>query len=182
MVIVGQKHLNKLRGPLVLVANHSSHLDAPLVLLAMPRRLRRSLAVAAAKDYFFASAYRAVPAQILLGAFPLARTGPILPSLEQCGRLVDRGWSILIFPEGTRSVDGSVGQFKAGIGLLARELRVPVVPIGIHGARERLPKGRTIPVPGSVRLSIGAPVLKDRDETDQTFADRLREQVIALLA
>ena len=101
-----------MRGPVLIVANHGSHLDAPLVLSALPPRIRRTVAVAAAKDYFFASGQRALLAQVFLGAFPLARTGPILPSLEQCGRLVDRGRSILIFPEGTRSIDGSVGPFK----------------------------------------------------------------------
>jgi long-chain acyl-CoA synthetase len=168
-------------GQVLLVANHASHLDAALVLRCLPPRLRRSMAVAAAQDYFFAFRRRALPAQLLLGAFPLARSGSILPSMEHCGRLADRGRSILVFPEGTRSTDGQVHDFKGGIGLLARELRLPVVPIGISGTAARLPKGRLLPNPGEVRVSFGAPVVRDPAESDQAFADRLREVVFGLL-
>jgi 1-acyl-sn-glycerol-3-phosphate acyltransferase len=100
--------------------------------------------------------------------------------MEHCGRLADRGRSILIFPEGTRSVDGRVHEFKAGIGLLARELRMPVIPIGIRGTGDRLPKGKTLPTPGPVRIRFGAPVTHAATESDQAFADRLREVVVKL--
>jgi long-chain acyl-CoA synthetase len=179
--VSGQNHLKRLNGPVILVANHASHLDASLVLRTLPRTLRRSIAVAAAQDYFFSSLWRALPAQLFLGAFPLARTGAILPSMELCGRLADRGRSLVVFPEGTRAIDGRVQEFKAGIGLLARELRLPVVPIGISGTDARLPKGRLLPDPGPVQVRFGTPVTRDPEESDQEFANRLRQVVIGLL-
>jgi long-chain acyl-CoA synthetase len=181
LVIEGQEHTQDIQGPKMFVANHASHLDAALVLLALPRDVRRLTAVAAAKDYFFTSVQRALPAQIFLGAFPLARTGAIHSSLEYCGRLVDRGKSLLIFPEGTRSVNGNVAEFKAGVGLLARELRVPVVPIGIRGAREILPKGRTFPTAGPVGIQFAAPLTRSAAESDQEFANLLRDCVRSLV-
>jgi long-chain acyl-CoA synthetase len=85
-----------------------------------------------------------------------------------------------VFPEGTRSTDGQVHEFKAGIGLLARELRLPVVPIGIKGTAARLPKGQLLPEPGEVQVHFGAPVRRDPAESDQAFADRLRDLVVGL--
>jgi long-chain acyl-CoA synthetase len=178
--VVGLENV-ELASQVLLVANHASHLDAALVLRTLPPRIRRSTAVAAAQDYFFTSRRRALPAQLLLGAFPLARTGSILPSMEQCGRLADRARSILVFPEGTRSLDGQVHEFKAGIGLLARQLRLPVVPIGINGTAARLPKGQLLPNPGDVRVSFGAPVRRDPSESDEQFAHRLQQLVISLI-
>ena len=180
LVIEGQEHMQDIQGPRMFVANHASHLDAALVLMALPEDVRRLTVVAAAKDYFFTSVQRALPAQIFLGAFPLARTGAIYSSLDDCGRLVDRGRSLVIFPEGTRSVNGDVAEFKAGVGLLARELRVPVVPIGIRGTRAILPKGRTFPTAGRVRIQLATPLVRCSEESDQEFANRLRECVRSL--
>lgn len=174
------EHSRTLRGPMIIIANHASHLDAALVLRGLPARIRRRVAVAAAQDYFFQSYARALPAQLLLGAFPLARSGAVLPSMEHCGRLVDRGWSLLIFPEGTRSGSGAIGEFKPGIGLLARELHIPVLPIAIIGAHAVLPKGRLRPHPGPVRLAFGFPTRPMTDETDRAFAERLRRAVVEL--
>jgi hypothetical protein len=81
----------------------------------------------------------------IVNAFPFSRTDSIRPSLEHCARLLDRGWSILIYPEGTRSITGQMGPFKSGVGLMAVELGVPVVPVNISGTYQLLPKGRAIP-------------------------------------
>ena len=181
LVVVGEENLSQVRSPVLIVANHGSHLDAPLRIVCSPATdsAHRS---GGSREGLFLRICRSSPAGA--GAPGSVSTCSNWADSPQSGAVwAARGpWpEHSIFPEGTRSIDGSVGPFKAGIGLLARELRIPVVPIGIHGARDRLPKGRTMPVPGSVRLSIGPPVLKDTDATDQIFADRLREQVIALL-
>jgi long-chain acyl-CoA synthetase len=157
----GAQTLMTLDGPVLLIANHTSHLDAPSVLSLLPRARRERTAVAAAADYFFQSRTRSLVASIALGAFPFHREGAVAASLAHCGDLVDDGYSILVFPEGTRSPDGRLLPFKAGIGLLARELRVPVVPIAIDGLQEILPKGRGIPRPGAVRIVVGKPVCVD---------------------
>jgi long-chain acyl-CoA synthetase len=159
--ISGKRRIDSLSQPVLLIANHTSHLDAPSVLALLDRSRRERTAVAAAADYFFRGVGRSLIASIALGAFPFHRDGPVAASLSHCGDLVDDGYSVLIFPEGTRSPDGSLQPFKTGIGLLARELGVPVVPVAIDGLHAILPKGRTLPRRGPVRISIGEPVQVD---------------------
>ncbi|MCC6174515.1 MAG: AMP-binding protein [Chloroflexi bacterium] len=156
--VSGQAHLAGLRGPVLLIANHSSHLDSATVLAALPPTRRQRTAVAAAADYFFTSRPLTLFSTIVLGAFPFHREGPVAASLAHCGDLVDDGWSVLVFPEGTRSRDGSLGAFKPGIGLLARQLGAPVVPIGLIGLHAVLPKGRSLPRPGPIRAVVGEPI------------------------
>ncbi len=129
-------------GPFVFVANHASHADTVLILRALPPRVRRRMAPAAAEDYFFRSRPRGAIASLLVGAFPFPRRGR--SGLARAERLLDDGWSVLLFPEGTRSTDGRVGTFRSGVGVLAAR-GFPVVPIGIAGAREVMPKGRRLP-------------------------------------
>lgn len=168
--------------PALLIANHTSHLDAPLVLRALPEPWRRRTAVAAARDYFFRNGWLGAFASLAIGAFPLAREGPILPSLEACGRLIDRGWSVLVFPEGTRSADGRLQSFKPGIGLLARELHVPIVPIAIVGAHSVLPKGSQWPISGPVIVTVGKPLAPDLHRSPEEIGHALHDELAALLA
>jgi long-chain acyl-CoA synthetase len=98
-------------------------------------------------------------------------------SLEYCGALVDAGWSILIFPEGTRSATGELQRFRSGIGLLAKELRVPVVPVAIEGTHGVLPKGCCHPQPGPVTVRIGAPLTIPSD-ADYAEAAALLEKAL----
>ena len=161
--VVGAEHLDGLAGPVILIANHASHLDTPTVLRALPRRVRRRVAVAAAADYFYRDRRVGAAASLALNAFPFARAGAIRPSLAHCGALVEAGWSILVYPEGTRSTTGALQPFKGGIGLLARELGVPVVPIALDGPGRVLPKGVRFPQAGPVTVRIGRPILVPRD-------------------
>ncbi|MCC7369412.1 MAG: AMP-binding protein [Chloroflexi bacterium] len=158
LTVEGREHLERLRGPALLIANHTSHLDSLSVLAALPEARRRRTAVAAAADYFFADRRTAFVASLALGAFPFHRTGPVAASLAHCGDLADSGYSLLVFPEGTRSTTGEIAPFKPGIGLLARELGVPVVPVYLDGPYRILPKGRTIPRMGPLRIVAGQPV------------------------
>jgi long-chain acyl-CoA synthetase len=164
-------------GPVLVIANHTSHLDAPSVLSLVPPARRRRLAVAAAADYFFSSAPRAWLASVALGAFPFHREGAVAASLGHCGDLADDGYGILIFPEGTRSPDGRLQPFKAGVGLLARELGLPVVPVHLAGLHAILPKGRTWPRPGPVRITVGSPVAIDASLTNAEVAAVLEQSM-----
>ncbi len=159
--VSGRRHIDGVAGPVLLIANHTSHLDAPSVLAVLGRSRRERTAVAAAADYFFRGVGRSLIASIALGAFPFHRDGPVAASLSHCGDLVDDGYSVLIFPEGTRSPDGHLQPFKTGIGLLARELGIPVVPVAIDGLHAILPKGQSLPRPGRVRITVGEPVQVD---------------------
>ncbi len=154
----GLEHLDGLEAPVLLVANHSSHFDTPSILRALPRRLRSRVAVAAAADYFFRTRLLAVMTPLLLNAFPFSREGSVRSSLEHCADLADQGWSVLVYPEGTRSPDGRLQPFRTGIGLLATDLRVPVVPIGVEGTHSVLAKGQRRPRRGPVTVHFGRPL------------------------
>jgi len=118
---------------------------------------------------------------LLLNAFPFSRQGAVRSSLEHCGELVDAGWSILIYPEGTRSTTGQVLPFKSGIGLLATELRVPVVPIAIEGTDHILPKGRRRPRRGPIHVRIGNPISLPQSAGHVTTAAFLERTVVRLM-
>jgi len=156
--VSGLEQIDRLNGPALFVANHISHLDTPVVLRALPAQRRRRIAVAAARDYFYNSAVVGAMVGVGVGAFPLARGDDIRPLLNQCARLKEGGWSMLFFPEGTRSTTGEIGPFKHGVGLIALKLGLPVVPIRTRGLFDVLPKGRRLPRPGRVTVHVGSPL------------------------
>jgi len=154
----GLEHLEDLSGPVLFSANHTSHLDTPVILKVLPGRYRWRLAVAAAADYWFANPLLGNLTALPFNSFPMARRGNVRPSMEHTVDVIDRGWSVLIYPEGTRSVSGEMAPFKPGVGLLAVELGVPVVPIHLRGVHEILPKGSSVPHRGPVQVTIGEPL------------------------
>ena len=151
--VAGAEHLDRLDGPTLLVANHASHLDAPVVLAALPSAVRARLAVAAAEDRFFESRLLGLAVSVGLGAFPFPRGRAV--GLLRARRLLDDGWHVLLFPEGTRSRDGRRGRFRRGAAHLARSAGVPLLPIGIDGTHALLPPGAARPRRGPVRLRFG---------------------------
>ena len=167
--------------PFLMIANHASHADTLSILRALPARVRRRTAVAAAADYFFTNRLATVFAAAVLGAFPFSREGRIRESLENCGRLADEGWSILIYPEGTRSPDGRLLPFKMGIGLLATGLDIPVLPIAVTGGAKILPKGKTWPRQTEVSVRFGRPLTILPDMSPAEVAALLQSSVSALL-
>ena len=173
--------LDGLDGPVVFVANHASHLDTPLVLLSLPDRWRRRTAVAAAADYFFDTWWRAVGSSILFNTFPIERRGGSLSATP--GEVLAEGWSLLIFPEGTRSTDGWVGRFRMGAAYLAHEHGVPVVPVAHRGTFAAMPRGRSWPGPGRRQLTIrfGEPLRPEPGESARDFAPRVKDAVARLL-
>jgi long-chain acyl-CoA synthetase len=156
--VQGRENLVGLSSPVLLIANHCSHLDTPSILRALPGPIRHHVAVAAATDYFYRSRPIGFCVSLACNAFPFRREGDVYASIRHCRELAAAGWSILIYPEGTRSQSGRLSPFKNGIGLLAKELRVPVIPLALDGPYEILPKGRAWPWPGPVTVSIGAPI------------------------
>jgi 1-acyl-sn-glycerol-3-phosphate acyltransferase len=155
--VVGRRNLDKLKGPAVFVANHQSHFDAPVCLAALGGRVRRRLVIAAAADYFYSTKLRGAAASLALGTVPFVRTGASSrSSLAQLKNLVRKGWSVLIFPSGTRGTGAS--GFKKGFAYIAVDTQVPVVPMYLHGLEEVMPKGSFIPLPGGVVIGIGPPI------------------------
>ena len=155
--IVGHENLRTNRS-LVIVANHCSHLDTLCLLAALPLRKLHRAFPAAASDYFFQSVPRLWIAAVIVNALPFARQMRVRQSLSLCQQLLDNpGTILIIFPEGTRSTTGEVGEFKSGIGALLAGRDVPAVPCFIDGSFRAWPKGRRLPRPRKVRLIIGAP-------------------------
>ena len=139
-------------GSYVFVSNHQSIYDIPILFSHLPFQLR-------------------IIAKASLGAFPVLgwhlrytghllvdRTRPGAATLRQVGQLMRRGHSLIVFPEGTRSVDGQVGRFKRGLFLLAVEAGLPIVPVAVVGSRHVMPKGRLMTCPGEVELVVHDPI------------------------
>src|SRR4051812_19461308 len=114
--VEGLDVLARTDGPVIFVANHASHLDTPLILLSLPDEWRRRTAVAAAADYFFDTWWRAVGSSLLFNTFPIDRRGGTMAATP--GEVLADGWSLVIYPEGTRSSDGWVGKFRMGAAFL----------------------------------------------------------------
>jgi long-chain acyl-CoA synthetase len=178
--VEGLEHVEALKLPAIFAPNHASHLDAPSVLAALPRSLRGRVCVAAADDYFFARRWLGLTVALLLNAFPFSRSGAVRPTLEHCGRLLDEVWSLVVFPEGTRSVDGRIAPFRPGIGLMSVELDVPIVPVRLRGTYESLPKGSRWPRAERVRVSFGEPLRFERGTSYAAATEAIEAAVRAL--
>jgi long-chain acyl-CoA synthetase len=164
------EHLARLpREPVVFVANHNSHADTVVLLEVLGRR--RLLAVAAADDYWFRDRLRGLALAASLGAFPFPREGT--RGLRRTEELLAAGWSVLIYPQGTRGG----GKFRSGIGRLAAA-GATLVPVGVVGTRHVLPKGASWPQRHAVSVRIGE-ALRANDTKE---AVRQAEQAVAELS
>jgi 1-acyl-sn-glycerol-3-phosphate acyltransferase len=165
----------------VFVANHSSHMDTPLILCSLPPDWRRRTAVAAAADYFFDTWWRATGSAVAFNTFPIERRGGTLSSTP--GDLLGSGWNVVVFPEGTRSPDGWTRPFRLGAAYLAAQYGVPVVPIGIRGSYAAMPRGRGWPVPGRppVTVRFGEPIRQRPDEGVRELGARVERAVAQLV-
>jgi 1-acyl-sn-glycerol-3-phosphate acyltransferase len=142
----GRNRLARVKGPVVLVANHTSHIDTPVILAALPRRLRKRTAVAAAADYFYRSKLVAAAVSLFFNTVPIERKGGGLgkQAAGHLDRLLDEGWNLLVYPEGTRRTGGT-GRVRRGAAVLANRHKLPVVPIRVTGTRAVMPPGRLWP-------------------------------------
>jgi long-chain acyl-CoA synthetase len=127
----------------LVAANHTSHLDMGLVKMSLGEQGRDLVALAAA-DYFFDNKYKRAYMDNFTNLVPIERSGSLRQSLKHARSFLDRGYNALIFPEGTRSLTGQMGEFKPIIGYLALTCRVGILPVYIHGTYEALPKGSSI--------------------------------------
>lgn len=180
----GARNLEGLKGPFVVIANHSSHLDAPLIFGALPRRLSKNLAAAAAGDYFFSNWYKALPTTLFFNSFPVVRQGHANRNGHRglAGRLLADGIPILLFPEGTRSRTGAMANFTPGAAALSISRNVPILPIALVGAYAAMPYGATVPVPGRphVHVVFGRPLRAAPGEIAHQFSERLHRYVVEM--
>jgi len=181
----GLENLSKVSGPVVLVANHLSYFDQPSIMFALPEEIRYRTATAAWAEFFFGDyhglnlLWRRVSYQLatlLLNVFPLPQSSGFAGSLRFMGRLTDAGVHILIFPEGSHSRDGRMHDFQLGLGVIVKELGIPVVPIKIAGTERVLPPGAGFPKRGKVTVTFGEP-LTFRYEQPAEIVARARRAV-----
>jgi 1-acyl-sn-glycerol-3-phosphate acyltransferase len=182
--ITGREHLPS-HGPFLLAANHCSHLDAISLVAALPPRHRERAFPIAAGDIFFPTAPSSIFSAIVLNALPMWRKNCGPHALAELRRKLEMEKCIyIIFPEGSRSRDGTMKQFKPGLGMLVAETSVPVVPCFIAGTFDALPPHGKLPRPAPIKVAIGAPlafagVLNSRDGWSQ-IAETVEGSVRAL--
>ena len=145
--VYGREVFSRLPHPVVLVANHSSHLDTPTILRALPLKWRQRTAVAAAADYFYKKRAVANAVALIFNTVPLMRQGGGASNgaTEHVDRLIDQRWNLLMFPEGTRSRDGSLGKMRSGAAVIAQQHGIPIVPVYLKGTHDAMPPGRNWP-------------------------------------
>jgi len=175
--IVGDFHeVYKKHPKLLVISNHSSHLDATSIAAGIPFRYWKDLYISAAKDYWFRNPLFTFFSKHCLGAIPIDRKNKPGDSIKLCINLLnnlDRIWLIL-FPEGTRSPDGYIKTFKKGVSVFAQATNTPVLFLYIEGNYELFPKGQMLPQPGSLKIHIG-PVHQpaDVDVIEKSYKDWL---------
>lgn len=165
---------------LIFAPNHHSHVDTPLVITSIPEPWRSKLVVAAAADYFFDTRFKGTMAALALNAIPIEREVTTRTSSDLIRRLLDTGWSVVIYPEGGRSPDGWGQEFKGGAAYLSARTGAPVVPVFIDGTGPIFGKGMTRPRRGRTSVVFGAPLLPTDDENTRRFNTRIETAVTTL--
>jgi long-chain acyl-CoA synthetase len=193
--IRGRENLRGLAGPVLVVSNHVTYVDIGWILAALPARFRHRLATAMRSERI--ATMLKPPAEMgflerfserlsyflvfaLFNVFPLPRESGFRRSFAFAGDLADRGWNSLIFPEGLTTPDGELHPFRVGIGLLAKQLGLPVIPIRLDGLYDMKKENRIAHLPGKVRVTIGAPVRFPAGMDAKEIARDLERRVAAL--
>lgn len=151
------KDLRQKYPKLILISNHASHLDATSITAAIPKRYWLDLYITAAKDYFFSNPLFTFFSQHCLGAIPIDRKdrrGEAIRLITQLLNELPRMW-LIIFPEGTRSKDGKIHDFKRGVSIFAEKTKTPILFIYIDGNTKLMPKGAVWAKPGRLTIYVG---------------------------
>lgn len=171
--VIGGDNLRGVKGPLLVICNHLGDVDVGLVQTVLTPRIRHRLATATGGEAlealrspapgrsWFLRAYNRlqwISGVTLLNLFPLPREAGFRKSFAYAGEAVDQGYSILVFPEGRHTEDGELRPFRTGIGLLANNLRIPILPMRIDGLFELKKARKKFAPPGKIRIHIGKPV------------------------
>jgi long-chain acyl-CoA synthetase len=192
--VEGRERLHAIDTPVIFAANHQSHMDTPVLMAALPARLRYRLAPAMAKEFFkahffpeeygrkawLANSLNYYLAALFFNAFPLPqREAGARQTLRYIGEVLAQGFSVLIFPEGRRTETGEIDRFRPGIGMIGARLGAPVVPVRIEGLDKVLHHTWRMARPGRVRVAFGAPIQLIGDDYE-ALAKRVEDAVKAL--
>jgi long-chain acyl-CoA synthetase len=193
--VIGRERLKHFRGPALIVSNHIAQIDIGFLMAALPMRLRNHLAVAMQgemlrsmrhppKEMFFLRRWREQLRYALIATFfnvfSLPQRAKYRESFRFAGEMADQGYSVVIFPEGKRTETGEMSPFRSGIGLLATQLNLPVIPMRIDGLFPfRVAKKHYAP-PGAVQVRIGSPINFDANAQPEEIARELQRKVAEL--
>lgn len=182
----GQENLEKIQ-QCIFVSNHQSAFDIPVISKTLPKKFQIAIP-SSAKAVFRADDKKNFKLQLrkfifsfftrfMYGTYPLPREKGVRKSFEFSGQLVDRGLSLFIFPEGARTTTGKISQFKKGIGFLAKEMRLPLVPVKIKGLYEILPTHSIRPKKGTVKVTYGKPIFFTYKKSSVEITQQLKKEV-----
>ena len=182
--------------PLLLIANHVTAFDAPLVLYALPAAIRRRVAIAMAgemlEDWRHArnqgnwllnllAPFEYLLVTALFNVFPLPRSAGFRRSFAHAGEAMDSGFHVLVFPEGRMSPDGALQPFRAGIGLLARDSQADVLPVALQGLTELKQRKRRWFRSRVLRIRVGRTIAPDTQLEPEELAEVLHDGLADLL-
>ena len=182
--------------PMLIVANHVTAFDGPLIEYALPGPVRRRIAVAMSGEmledfwhlrnpergrFSLFGPFAYVLLTALFNVFPLARRRDFQASFTHAGKAMDRGFNILVFPEGARSATGDLARFRGGIGVLVKQSGAAVLPVGIRGLGELKTRQRSWFRSGTIEVHVGRPIRFAPEETEARIAERLRDEVERLM-
>jgi 1-acyl-sn-glycerol-3-phosphate acyltransferase len=179
--VSGRERFDDLDAPLVFVANHSSHIDTPAILRALPRKWRHRTAVAAAADYFYRDRRIASLVSLLFNTVPVERDGGGNGELEHIDELLENRWNLLLFPEGTRSRAGRRKRMRSGAAVLAARHGSAIVPIHVTGTGDAMPPGQVWPrrklyrPRHPVQIAFGDPIRPADGESAREVTARVEE-------
>jgi 1-acyl-sn-glycerol-3-phosphate acyltransferase len=179
-VVDGRDRIAHLDEPVIFTPNHASHIDTPLVLSALPDRWRHHTVVAAGADYFFEKRWSAVLFSFAVNAIPIERHRVSRRSADLASRLLDEGWSLLIYPEGGRTPDGWGQAHRPGAAWLSVRTRRPLVPVYVEGTRTILPRHGSWLRPGTTHVTFGDPIRPAAGQDAHSLATALERAVASL--
>jgi long-chain acyl-CoA synthetase len=190
--VVGRENLRGVNGPLLVISNHVADVDVGFIQTVLPARIRHRLATATGgealealrtpaptRGWIFRTYDRLQWALgvVLLNLFPLPREAGFRKSFAYAGEAVDRGYSVLVFPEGRHTEDGKLRPFRIGVGLLANNLRVPILPVRIDGLFEIKKAGKKLASPRRIVVRIGKAIQFEPGYDPAAIARELRRAV-----
>jgi 1-acyl-sn-glycerol-3-phosphate acyltransferase len=181
LTVFDRFRVKKIKGGAVFVSNHSSALDAVVMLQALPSRFRYRAFVVAAADSIYKHKWEGMLTGLLINTFPIPRAGGARPALDRLKDHLAHRWSVVIFPEGTLSRTGNIGTFKKGAAILAMDAGVPIVPAYVDGLYEVFPRFRRIPRRHPASIKFGDPMYPQPGEDYDAFIARV-EQAVRTLA
>jgi len=170
-------------GPAILIANHTSHIDTLVLMCLFSTSQLLKVHPVAAADYFFNTKFRAFIFRMLIGAIAVKRERARNSKEDvfaEANQNLKKGHLLIIYPEGTRSLDGEIREFKTGAAHLAKSNPdVPVIPIFLHGPDQIMPKSDFLPVPFICDVYIGTPMHLG-DDSKKDFTDKIFQEVLRL--